>query len=135
MNSEAFMNKNANLLEELRIISGVTPAKCMQCGRCSAACPAADAMDIHPHRFAACLKNGDTETLLSCEAKWECLSCFSCNQRCPRDVKPASILEAARQVVLRMQNGDRFQADEAPCLPDNKMPQQLLVSAFRKLRK
>ena len=129
------MNKSTNLLEEITTISGVAPEKCMQCGRCSAACPAADVMDIHPHRFVSCLKNGEIETLITCEGKWECLSCYNCNQRCPRDVKPAAILEAARQVVLRQKGSDEFTAKDVQKLSGTEIPQQLLVSAFRKLRK
>jgi len=129
------MNKNANLLDELKIISGVSPLKCMQCGRCSAACPVADVMDIQPHRFVSCLKSGDVETLLSCEGKWECLSCYNCNQRCPRDVKPAAVVESARQIVLRQKGSNEAPEINTPGLSDKAMPQQLLVSVFRKLQR
>ena len=35
----------------------------MQCGKCSAGCPAADGMDILPHQVIRHLANGDVETI------------------------------------------------------------------------
>ncbi len=116
-------------------ISGSNPLKCMKCGKCSASCPAFEKMDIKPHQFVSYVVNEDIEALAKCESLWYCLSCFACVERCPRDVKPGKIVDAARQTVIRQKGGNYLSANEIPALIDDDMPQQLLVSAFRKFRR
>jgi len=120
-----------NILE----LSGANISKCMACGRCSASCPVGEEMDIRPHQFVSRLRAKETDSLLQSEAIWQCLSCFTCVERCPRDVKPARVLEATRITVLRQKESEAISPDEIPELVGENMPQQLLVSTFRKYRK
>lgn len=121
--------------EIIKEISGVNTKKCMKCGKCSASCPAYDEMDIRPHQFVSYVQNGDINALLESKSIWKCLSCFACVERCPRDVKPAKLIEAARLLVIREQGGNYLLPDEVPQLLDPDLPQQLLASAFRKYGK
>lgn len=116
-------------------ISGVNVRKCMQCGKCSATCPSFADMDIHPHRFVSLVEEGDISRLLQSRSLWQCLSCFACVERCPRGVEPAHLIEAARLMVLRARNGNKLKPEMIPALLDEKIPQQLIVSAFRKYSK
>ena len=129
------MNKKELMAEQIREISGVNPYKCMKCGKCSATCPSFNAMDIKPHQFVSYVLNGDIEALVQSKSLWQCLSCFACVERCPRDVKPGKLIDAARQLVVREQGGDYLTPDEIPELIDEDVPQQLLVSAFRRYRR
>ena len=124
--------KQAELIRE---ISGVNPLKCMKCGKCSATCPSYNEMDIKPHQFVSYVINEDIESLVKSRSLWTCLSCFACVQRCPRDVKPGKLIDAARQIVERQRGGDYLSPDEIPELLDPEIPQQLLVSAFRRYRR
>lgn len=126
------MNKQAELIKE---ISGVNPLKCMKCGKCSASCPNFDAMDIKPHQFVSYVQNGDVEALAASKSLYQCLSCFACVERCPRNVKPGTLIDAARQVVIRQRGQDGLSPNEIPALLDEETPQQLLMSAFRKYRR
>ena len=54
-----------NACEEIRLISGVNPLKCMKCGKCSASCPSYNEMDIKPHQFVSYVQNGDIEALMA----------------------------------------------------------------------
>ena len=119
----------------IREISGVNTRKCMKCGKCSASCPAYDEMDIRPHQFVSYVESGDVSSLLESKSLWKCLSCFACVERCPRDVKPGKLIDAARQIVVRERGKTYLSPDEVPELLDPDTPQQLLVSAFRRYRR
>ena len=127
--------KNNNLREELLRISGVNPKKCMRCGKCSATCPSYDEMEYHPHQFVYMVESGDIEPLRNSESIYKCLSCFACIERCPRNVEPAKLVEAIRLSVIREQGKNHLKADDIPALLDEDMPQQAIVSAFRKYSK
>ncbi|MDO4522938.1 MAG: 4Fe-4S dicluster domain-containing protein [Eubacteriales bacterium] len=129
------MNAAKNQAELIREISGVHPLKCMKCGKCSAVCPAFDEMDIKPHQFVSYVQSGEIEALAASVSLGKCLSCFACVERCPRDVKPGKLIDAARQLVIRQRGNSYLSADEIPQLLDDEMPQQLLVSAFRRYRR
>ena len=121
--------------EQVLRSSGVNVLKCMRCGKCSATCPSYNEMDIKPHQFVSYVINEDIESLVKSRSLWKCLSCFACVQRCPRDVKPGKLIDAARQIVERQKGGDYLTPDEIPELLDPDTPQQLLVSAFRRYRR
>ena len=124
-----------NRADEIREISGVDPYKCMKCGKCSASCPSFNEMDIKPHQFVSYVLRDDIESLVQSKSLWKCLSCFACVERCPRDVKPGKLIDAARQIVEREKGGNYLSPDEIPSLLDPELPQQLLVSAFRRYRR
>jgi heterodisulfide reductase subunit C len=126
------VNKQAELIRE---ISGVNPLKCMKCGKCSASCPSYNEMDIKPHQFVSYVINEDIEALTASKSLYKCLSCFACIERCPRNVKPGKLIDAARQVVIRQRGQSYLSPDEIPELLDEEIPQQLLMSAFRKYRR
>jgi heterodisulfide reductase subunit C len=121
--------------EELERISGVNTRKCMKCGKCSGTCPNFDAMDYHPHQFIDMVDKGNIEPLLKSESIWTCLSCMACLQRCPRSVEPAKLIEAVRLAVVRQQGENHLEAEDIPELLDENLPQQAIVSAFRKFKK
>ena len=124
--------------EQVKLIkerSGTDAKKCMKCGKCSGRCPAFKEMDIKPHQFVSMLGKGQIDKLLESEAIWNCLSCMACVERCPRGVAPASVVEAVRNTVVRMQGKNGVKAEDIPPIVDELIPQQLLVSAYRKYNK
>ena len=123
------------LKDEIIRMSGVNPRKCMRCGKCTATCPSFDEMEYHPHQFVYMVESGDIEPLLNSESLYKCLSCFACIDRCPRGVEPAKLVEAVRLSIIRKQNNNHLKADDIPALLDEDMPQQAIVSAFRKYTK
>ena len=130
------MNKSAPYLpEELLRVSGVNPRKCMKCGKCSGTCPAYDEMEYHPHQFVSMVESGDIEPLLNSESLYKCLTCFACVDRCPRGVQPAKLVEAVRLMAVRKKGANHLKAETVPAMIDDEIPQQALVSAFRKYNK
>lgn len=130
-------NKTLREKEQILRISGVNPLKCMRCGKCSATCPSYEKMEYHPHQFVYMVETGDIEPLLNSESLYKCLSCFACVERCPRGVEPAKLVEAIRLIKIRQKDANRMTADDVPpaAEADANLPQQAVVSAFRKYTK
>jgi heterodisulfide reductase subunit C len=115
------------LRRRVEAISGQNVALCYQCGKCSATCPLAFQMDVPPHQILRHLQLG-LDQIANVNSYWLCATCFSCETQCPRGLDVSKICEALRTLKLREDQRD-LQIGEPP--PD--MPQQGLVSAFRKL--
>ncbi len=122
-------------IENILKLSGTDVKKCMKCGKCSGRCPAFAEMDIKPHQFVSLLAQGKIDALLESDAIWNCLSCMACVERCPRGVAPAAVVEAVRDTVVRAQGMNGIKAEEIPPIVNELIPQQLLVSAYRKYNK
>ena len=110
------MNTEKSRAEQIREISGVNPLRCMKCGKCSASCPSFNEMDIKPHQFVSYVINEDMEALVNSKSL-------------------GKLIDAARQLVIRQRGETYLSPDEIPELLDPEVPQQLLVSAFRRYRR
>lgn len=129
------LNSEDTKAEEAIFISGTNPKKCMGCGKCLATCP--QGMDLSPHKFVKRLAENNIQTLLESKSLWKCLSCLSCVERCPRGVEPANLIEAVRLTLIREQGKNYLTPDDIPEFVEahHEVPQQLLVSVFRKYSK
>lgn len=128
-------SKQELLKEQVLRSSGVNPLKCMRCGKCSGTCPSFDEMEYHPHEFVYMVEKGDIEKLMASPSVYKCLSCFACVERCPRGVEPAKLVEAVRLMTIRQQGQNHLTPNQIPELLDEDLPQQAIVSAFRKYSK
>jgi len=107
---------------------------CYQCGKCSAGCPMAEHMDILPNQMIRMAQLGMQEQLLASKAIWLCVSCMTCNSRCPKEIKIAEVIEALRTTELR--SGERHDHLEVMALtPEARgvLPPIAMISAMRKL--
>ena len=123
---------NKNLKEQVLRASGVNVLKCMRCGKCSGTCPSYDEMEYHPHQFVYMVEKGDIEPLLNSKSLYKCLTCFACVERCPRNVDPAKVVEAVRLAAVRQQGNNHMSPAQLPEMLDDDLPQQAIVTAFRK---
>ena len=57
---------------------------CYQCGKCSAGCPMAEAMDLPPQQIMRLLQMGKVQQVLEAESPWICAQCNTCSSRCRR---------------------------------------------------
>lgn len=124
-----------NLKLMIKEMSGTDTKKCMVCGKCSATCPNYDSMEYHPHQFIQMVENGEIEKLLKSKSIYACLSCFACLERCPRQVEPTKVIEAVREVVEGQRGSHHLDPNDVPKSLDEEIPQQALVSAFRKYKR
>lgn len=125
------------LTEEVEFVSGVDVKRCMRCGKCSASCPGFQDMDVHPQKVVAMVADGDVEGLLGANSLWRCMSCFLCVERCPRDVKPANVIEAVKILRIGKKGMNHMPQDDIPAKvdADSEIPQQAIVAAMRKYNK
>lgn len=115
------------LPRKVETISGQNIALCYQCGKCSATCPLAFKMDLPPHQVVRFLQLGLNE-VFEANSYWLCATCFSCGTQCPRGIDVSRICEALRTIKLRRDSRELKIDQLSP-----RMPQQGLVSAYRKL--
>ena len=78
---------------------------CMNCGICTAICPAAEFYDYDPRRICDTVQRGDeeqVEKLLRSDTIWYCGQCMSCKPRCPRGNIPGAVINILRKVSQDM---------------------------------
>ncbi|MGB9929711.1 MAG: ferredoxin:CoB-CoM heterodisulfide reductase subunit HdrC [Methanosarcina sp.] len=73
--------------------------RCIQCGACTASCPAARFTDYSPRQIVKKVIENDRSVLES-EMIWSCFYCYSCNMRCPRNNSPVTIVQVLRQMAI-----------------------------------
>ena len=128
-------NNKKKEIDQILEISGENIFHCIQCGKCSASCQASSEMEILPHQVIRLLQIGNLEKILNSKTIFNCASCFTCASRCPRNIDGSKIMEAIRLTIIRSKGNNYLNIDGIVENYDVKMPQQALVSAFRKYNK
>ncbi len=85
------------LLKDIRFEEGLNA--CMNCGVCTAICPAAEFYEYDPRKIVDIVHTRDNDAirnLLKSETIWYCGECMSCKTRCPRGNAPGLIIMALR---------------------------------------
>lgn len=118
-------------VEKIERLSGQDLLACYQCGKCSAGCPMAKYMDILPSQMIRFAQLGLRDELLASNAIWMCVSCLTCNTRCPKGVKIAEVIEAIRQVNLRTRQ-DHLDIRDVPMATRASIPPIALIGSMRK---
>ncbi len=91
-------SSDADLIETL---AHTHLADCYQCGKCTAGCPMAAAMDVAPNQLVRLLQLGHAQQAMQSDAIWACVSCQTCSTRCPKSVDCAGIMDGLREFSLQ----------------------------------
>ncbi|MHA1277252.1 MAG: 4Fe-4S dicluster domain-containing protein [Candidatus Helarchaeota archaeon] len=93
------------ILKDVRIPKNIGLKKCIQCGNCTSACPAARYTPFRPRKFIHDLLTNQIDMILESDDLWYCFSCFSCNLRCPRNNNPGILIHVIRNHALSRGHG------------------------------
>ena len=118
-------------LKSLERLSGQNIFKCLQCGTCSASCPALSTSDLAPNQLIHRLMLGQIEGVKDSLIAWRCMSCRLCQERCPRGLDLAKILAAFRQQLLAANRDRSLPPESLPGKERLEAPQILLVGCMR----
>lgn len=91
------------LTEDYRIKEGLKA--CINCGTCTAICPAAEFYKYDPRQIVDTVQSQDDyeiEKLLKSETIWYCGECMSCITRCPRKNAPGLVIMALRNLSMEL---------------------------------
>lgn len=87
--------------ELLHVPGGERLKECIQCGTCSGSCPVAFYMDNPPRKLFAMVRAGMRDAVLTSDSLWLCTSCYTCSQRCPKEIAVTDILYALKRLAIR----------------------------------
>ena len=101
---ETCLNKEDGkaLADKVAAESGVKLHECYQCGKCTAGCPMAHAMDIMPRQVVRLLQLGMIEEVMKSKTIWLCATCHTCVERCPHEIDIPTLIERSRYEAKRL---------------------------------
>jgi len=86
-----------NVLKTSRTIANM----CYQCGTCTGSCPSAPRSSYRIRLFMRrCVLGLENESLTDPDL-WLCTTCYSCTDRCPRDIAPTDVIMAMRNLAFK----------------------------------
>jgi len=96
--SVVFSKENLELSRNLQALTGENVMLCYQCKKCTLGCPSAYAMRMRPHELMRAAQLGLAEEIYWSGAIWICLSCETCNTRCPQDINILRVIDGLREM-------------------------------------
>ena len=88
------------LAGDLQSLTGENVMLCYQCKKCTLGCPSAYAMKMRPHELMRAAQLGLMEEIYWSGTIWICLSCETCNTRCPQDINILRVIDGLRELAL-----------------------------------
>ncbi|MCL2142751.1 MAG: CoB--CoM heterodisulfide reductase subunit C [Methanomassiliicoccaceae archaeon] len=86
--------------EEIAASGGSSIMQCFQCGTCTASCPSGKYMAYRTRKLMRAAQLGLKDETINSEDLWHCTTCYTCAERCPRDVKIVDIVTALRNIAV-----------------------------------
>jgi len=127
---EGEIKLSGKLIDEVLNLCDENLFGCYQCGTCAAGCPFVEEMDLTPDEVIRYVIM-DKKEVLESKTIWLCASCYTCAERCPRDINITKMMEALRQIILR-KNIDEVDIINLTEDEKREIPQLAFVSLFRK---
>jgi heterodisulfide reductase subunit C len=92
---------NAEFSASVIKISRTAANMCYQCGTCTGSCPSAPRSTYRIRKFMRRNVLGLEDESLTDPDLWLCTTCYSCTDRCPRDLAPTDVIMAMRNLAFK----------------------------------
>lgn len=79
----------------------VTLRACLQCGTCTGSCPSGRRTAWRIRQIFLRTITGLREEALSSDDLWNCTTCYTCQERCPRKVRSTDIVRVLRNIAVK----------------------------------
>ena len=94
-------NSNPEFTKKILKTSRTIANMCYQCGTCTGSCPSAPRSSYRIRLFMRrCVLGLENESLTDPDL-WLCTTCYSCTDRCPRDIAPTDVIMAMRNLAFK----------------------------------
>jgi len=80
---------------------------CFQCGTCTASCPSGRVTAYRTRKLIRAAQLGLRAETIDSEDVWQCTTCYTCAERCPRDVQIVDVVTAIRNIAVA--NGKMYE--------------------------
>lgn len=94
-------DSNPEFLKEVEKIGQTIAHMCYQCGTCTGSCPSAPRSSYRIRLFMRKAVLGLDDEALTDPDLWLCTTCYSCTDRCPRNIAPTDVIMAMRNLAFR----------------------------------
>jgi heterodisulfide reductase subunit C len=76
--------------------------RCFQCGTCSAGCPVREIDEkYNPRKIIRMVILGMRDRVLSSDFVWLCSQCYTCEERCPQDVRIPEVMDVLKNMAVK----------------------------------
>lgn len=72
---------------------------CIQCGRCTGSCPSGRECGLRTRKIIHMAKLG--LDVFKTDELWDCTTCYTCQERCPKEVKITDIIIELRNLAVK----------------------------------
>jgi len=87
--------------EVSKVPGGQNIKRCYQCGTCNVGCPVREIEEkYNPRKIIRMTVLGMKERVLSSDFIWLCSACYTCEERCPQDVRIADVMNALKNLAV-----------------------------------
>lgn len=91
---------NPDFVSELVAAGGEGAKMCFQCGTCTASCPSGKNTAYRTRKLMRMAQLGLKDMIVSSEDLWQCTTCYTCEERCPRGVPIVDVVIALRNIAV-----------------------------------
>ncbi len=99
---------NPDFVSELAAAGGENAKMCFQCGTCTASCPSGKNTAYRTRKLMRMAQLGLKDMIINSEDLWQCTTCYTCEERCPRGVPIVDVVIALRNIAVA--NGKMYDA-------------------------
>jgi len=99
---------NPDFVSELAAAGGENAKMCFQCGTCTAGCPSGKNTAYRTRKLMRMAQLGLKDMIIESEDLWQCTTCYTCEERCPRGVPIVDVVIALRNIAVA--NGKMYDA-------------------------